>query len=422
MGSLAVLFGVELLLTRTLGREQYDLVVVGLSWLAILAMVSSLGLPTALLRFLPADHAHARFGAMRGAMGWTARVMFLVGAGAGVLLALAVLGLGAEIGREQRTVLLVLALAVPLQVLNMHRQAVLQGLKHPVLALLPEQVIRPLAVAAILLVVRALHSPVTASDAAWILVAALLAGLLFGQYWKVRRTPPAVRQAVAGCERRVLLATALPLGWVGCMQMLSTRADPALLGWLGQAGDAALFNVADRMATLLLFGLIAVNAVVAPLISELYATDRRAELGRLLRRAAGGIALFTIPLAAVLLAAGPYLLTFFGEGFGEAYRPLVFLVLGQTANALAGSVGYLLMMTGHQGVAARLLTACAILKIVLDFALIPAFGATGAAVASAVMLVVLNGSLYLVVWRRLGLDPTLLCFLRRPPAAPADPE
>ena len=97
--------------------------------------------------------------------------------------------------------------------------------------------------------------------------------------------------------------------------------------------------------------------------------------------------------------------------------PLVLLVIGQAINALSGPVGYLLLMTGHQMVAARIITACALLKVVLNIALIPAYGAAGAAAASAVMLIALNGALYVVVRRRLDLDPTLFAFLRRPPTA-----
>ena len=196
------------------------------------------------------------------------------------------------------------------------------------------------------------------------------------------------------------------------MSLLTTRADPAMLGWLSDPSEAAVFAIADRLSLPLVLGLTAVNVVVAPLISRLHSEGKHVELQRTLTLGAVGVAVYTLPLAAGLIFFGPELLKWFGAGFEDAYGPLLWLILAQTVNALVGSVGYVLTMTGHQVVAAKILTACGGLKLAANYFLLPTYGALGAAFASAATLVVFNLALYTVVRRRLSLDTTLGAFLR----------
>jgi O-antigen/teichoic acid export membrane protein len=188
-----------------------------------------------------------------------------------------------------------------------------------------------------------------------------------------------------------------------------------MLGALSEPGQAGLFAVANRIALLLAFGLAAVNAVAAPLISQLHATGEKKELQAMLRLAAKGIALFTLPAALFVLVAGKWLLALFGAEFVAAYEPLCWLVAGQTINALAGSVGFILTMTGHQLVAARIIWVAAIGKLSLNFLLMPTFGALGGAIGSAIMLAFWNIWLWREVRKRLELEPTILALLKNRP-------
>jgi O-antigen/teichoic acid export membrane protein len=63
-------------------------------------------------------------------------------------------------------------------------------------------------------------------------------------------------------------------------------------------------------------------------------------------------------------------------------------------------------MTGHERDVARSLAISALLNIVLGLALIPGWGAEGAAVAAATSLVVWNIVLAVRVYRKLGIRPT----------------
>ena len=110
--------------------------------------------------------------------------------------------------------------------------------------------------------------------------------------------------------------------------------------------------------------------------------------------------------AVVLFAAGEWLLEqVFGGPYVQAYSALCILVIGQLINAVMGSVGLFLSMTGHEKETLRALAISAILNVVLNALLIPKFGIIGAASATAVSVVLWNVILGIQLYRRLNLVP-----------------
>ena len=100
------------------------------------------------------------------------------------------------------------------------------------------------------------------------------------------------------------------------------------------------------------------------------------------------------------------LLRLFGPGFDVARPALLILAGAQLVNALAGSVGILMSMTGHQNAVSVVLAFAAALNVGLNFALIPRYGLIGAAVATGLATVAWNVTLAVLVRRRLGIRST----------------
>jgi O-antigen/teichoic acid export membrane protein len=180
-----------------------------------------------------------------------------------------------------------------------------------------------------------------------------------------------------------------------------------MLGALSSTADAGVYAATTRIGTLVLFGLTAVNSILAPMISELYTRGDMEGLRRTVTRGAWLGAAVAVPTLAALALLGVELLGLFGEGFTEGYTPLLILLVGYGANALAGSVGFLMTMTGHHLQALRILALSAGLNLALNALLIPLYGMAGAAVATAVSMVLWNGLMLAYVWRRFRINPTI---------------
>ncbi len=114
-----------------------------------------------------------------------------------------------------------------------------------------------------------------------------------------------------------------------------------------------------------------------------------------------------------MVVGGERLLRLYGETYVAGWPALGVLVFGMVGNALSGSVGFMLSMTGREKVVASVFAVGCGLNLALDVLLIPVYGATGAAVGTAVTLLTWNGVLLVAVRRELGIDSTVLSALRQ---------
>jgi O-antigen/teichoic acid export membrane protein len=123
-------------------------------------------------------------------------------------------------------------------------------------------------------------------------------------------------------------------------------------------------------------------------------------------------AVLTLPVFLAFVTGGRWLISLmYGDAYSDAYLPLVILSAGQVANALFGSVGLLLTMTGHERDVARWLTVSAACNILLATALIPFFGMVGAAGATVVSLLIWNLAFWRTAIRKVGVDGSILPLL-----------
>ena len=104
---------------------------------------------------------------------------------------------------------------------------------------------------------------------------------------------------------------------------------------------------------------------------------------------------------------GKPILGLFGEEFKNGYLSLLILIVGQLVNALSGSVGYIMVMTGKQKQASIVFAISAALNIIMNLIFIPIFGIAGAAAARAASLILWNVTLVFYIRNRLDLNSTI---------------
>lgn len=381
----ALLLLAEAVAARLLGIGQFGTYAFASAWVFVLSVLATLGFNHALLRFVPTYVAHADWGGLRGILRRANLWVLAAAIAMGVLGSLLLLGLSdCCLAPDRLTALLTALLIVPVLALSGLRQAVLRGLGRIPQALAPEWLLRPLLLIALLYAgARLLAVPLSASMALACALAASTVAFAVGAYWQRRALPGEMHAHAPVYRDRLWLGVAAPLLLLIGLNLVSSRLDVILLGMLAPIEQVGIYSAASRVADVVVFGLVSSNAVVAPLIARLHATGRHDELQRMVALAAKGICLLTLPLALLLLLFGRPILGLFGSGFEAGYPVLVILICGQLVNALAGPVGYLMTMTGHQNRAAAIVGMAALLNLLLNLLLIPRWGMLGAAVATA---------------------------------------
>ena len=410
--SIGLSFLTILVLSRMLGPEGYGQYAYVMATVAILSPLAAGGLPAIVTREVAACRARGDAARMKGVVGFAIVVGLLSLVGVSLVYGLLSMVAGAWAGAAPAGDLLLLTLALLLlATLGGPLRATQEGLKRILQAQVPCAIVQPIVVILLLLLAWwSWRHPIQVQDA---ILLAVLAGalalsvavVLTRHAWRQARP-----RALSGWrfDARCWATAGFALAILGVLSALNAQGNIVLLGWLAGTEATGIFHVAMRNAQLLTLLLGALITPLGPLIAELHARGDRVALQRVVRRSIRIVFLLTLPAALAMILAGEAYLELFGAGFAEGHAALVILAVAQLVNVGAGPVQTLLVMTEHQ---ARIIPAMAwsvLANLVLSVGLIPPFGATGAACASAVSIVLWNVALSYEVRRQLGIDASVI--------------
>jgi len=200
---------------------------------------------------------------------------------------------------------------------------------------------------------------------------------------------------------KYLLTISFPMFLTTSMSYINNQAGVLLLGMFRSESEIGYYAIAVKLATLTSFVLTAINSMIAPKFSELYHSGEMDELFQVVRKSTKLIFWSTAPILIGLVVFGKFiLLNFFGKEFINSYTPLLVLVVGQFVNAICGSVGYFLNMTGNERFVSIVIMMSCIINVALGYVLIPKYGINGAAIASGISMIFWNMAMVIFIKRR----------------------
>ena len=246
-----------------------------------------------------------------------------------------------------------------------------------------------------------------AQVASGFLVMALLAVLV----WKM--TPAEARHTggIGRMDKAVVSFSAAAFVLTG-VQFVLAQADTVVLGLYLHAKQIGIYAVAMALVGFVPVALQSVNQILSPTIAELYAAGKHALLQRLYSTLTRLVVTLTLPLALTFMFVARPLMEIFGPAFAAGAIVLIIGTLGQVINCAVGSVGYLLLMSGHQKQMVQIQITNAVLMIALSLALVPRIGIAGGAVAAAASVAVTNLWALVEVRRHLKFVPYDSSFLK----------
>jgi O-antigen/teichoic acid export membrane protein len=397
-------FALAVLLARALGAEGYGIYAFVFSIVSILAVPAQLGLPHLLVRETARYRYQGNWGLLRGLLRWSDRIVISFSLGIGLASAAVAYSISYHTASVELNAFLYALALIPLVALGNVRGAALRGLGSVVQGQLPEMILRP-GIFLVLVAASALFTQLTAPTA--IALHGIAAGLAFflGSMLLRRSLPPQAKSVDPRYTARDWISSVLPLSLLTGMLIVNTQTDVVMLGLLATTEDVGIYRAVAQLAMLVVFVFTAVDMVIAPYISQMYAARETERLQRLVTLSARAVLTAALPVAIAFLLFGETILAVvFGPDFGSGHAALAILCLGQLANAAAGSVVTLLNMAGHERDTAARVAIATVSNIILNLVLIPPFGTVGAAIASAVTLTLWNSLLCYQVWVRMGIQ------------------
>lgn len=186
-----------------------------------------------------------------------------------------------------------------------------------------------------------------------------------------RRAPYITRgPRTAGVSYRTLLSFSVTMTFVGFMNYSLSITDRTMLGILSTSESVGIYNVAFLISNTLSLIFMGFNNAFAPFISELYHNERHRELSDLYSSLTRTLLIIVTPALIWMIGFGDDLLRLFGSEFPTAYAALVVLGVGVLTRSAVGSVGTLLLQSGHQNYNAFNIVAVTAANIVLNLYLI----------------------------------------------------
>lgn len=404
--SLVAIYGSEILFARWMNLTQYGIYNYAIALSVSLSLLAGLGLPSATLKLVSEYRTQKKWTYLRGIL-QTSWQQTLVASFITVAIATGVLGWLSHTEQLNygSSLLWGVWLIVPTALINLQRE-IIRGFNNITLAYSPSLIVYPLLLVGCAWVWQ-LHSALTGKVAIAITFGSMLLTLAL-QWWLFHRklTTP-IREAQPVLIKRQWWKIVLPLVLFDGSLVVLSHTDTLMIGAMLGAESVGIYTVVLKTSVWVQFILRSVNAISAPMIASLYARGERQRLQQLVSTIAQWMFYPALIVALALIVFATTVLRLFGSQFEAGRIALIILIVGQLVNVGAGSVGYLMIMTGHQLESAQVMAVSAGVNLVLNMVGIRWWGITGAAAATAISMALWNVWLYILVVKRLNVRPSI---------------
>lgn len=392
----------NILLVRLIPVSAIGLYYLALTVCTMGVVVSKMGLDGTLVRFVASSAGKGDWAAVRGVYGMSFKAAIIASLVVTAIMALGAPWLAELVFKEPELAGLIrwMSLAVLPMTLATLYSAALMGVKK----IRDSILVLSVAVQLFSIAGIALFAPAWGvRGVIWAFVAASVITMFIGMaLW--RRAAPESSSVKGVFETRSLLGSCMPLLFLNVAQNIIPWSTIFLLNIWCSTNDVGVYGIALRTAALTNFILVAVNSIAAPKFAVLYERNDMKALSATARHSAWLLTIAAAPVLALFLIAPRWIMGgVYGAQFTEGAAALAILAIGQFVNVATGSVGQLLIMSGHERHYRDNVAVCAVIHVLLSVFLIPRYGITGAAIATAITMSLVNLTSAAIVQFKLGI-------------------
>ncbi len=399
IGSLALSFGVNVLLARMLGARQFGEYSVALAWVLLASSIIQAGLPNLLIRESATREGQANPEKSAALLGFGLSTAFVV---ASVMMLVLYVLYQAEIIILSSPSLMYWGLPI---ILLASWTAVSEAITRGTGAVFVgqiEQVARPLVQLVVLLALVMQWLPRAPEFAMLALFAGSLAAALIAHFVRAQRVP--LQNILAGfMQHRKKLRNLGVLSGIGWSGAVSIQAGVILLGIFDSDLNVANYRLALQVSALSSTGVAIAYATQLPAINAALVAGERATAQTLLVKSSRlclGIGL--IPTLPTLLFGEQFLTAVFGEEYRGIWLLTLILMVGQLGHAATGVVAGVLYAARSEASVLGFQVLFLSLRVFASVLLIPIWGPEGVALATALEVIVFHLVLVVLARRRVG--------------------
>lgn len=403
IASAAIAYLSQILLARWMGAFEFGIFAYVWVFVLILGGLSTIGLNTSVLRFLPEYKEAEQWRLFRGFLSGSRWLVLGVSTAVTCLGIAATWSLHGVIADYYLVPLVVAFFCLPGYALTDIQDGIARSQSWIDLALIPPYIMRPFLLVAMLGIVVWAGFPATALSA---LVAALVATYLttIAQLAIMeRRLDADLPKAKPSYRFPLWLKVSTPILVMHSFYMVMQHVDVLVLNLYVSPSDLAVYYAAIKTTGLIAFVHFAVTAAYSARFSEYHSAGSHELLAHHVRESVRWAFWPSLLAAAGILALGYPLLSLFGPEFTAGYPVMFILAAGLVVRASLGPAESLLSVLGQQNICAVVMFFTLVGNVAMNFVLIPHFGLLGAAMATAGSIAIECALLFWIIKTRLGL-------------------
>ena len=180
-----------------------------------------------------------------------------------------------------------------------------------------------------------------------------------------------------------LLGTCKPILGINLLNFISNWGVTFILAIYVSLQDIGIYNIAWRIITITSIFTLVLNNINAPTYSKEYKIGNITKIEQHSRTTCMLLTIIGLPIIISITLFSNEILGLFGNDFIEGTLALQILAFGQFITFVTGSVGYLLMMTGHEKNLRNITFYVSFIQIALYLIFIPKYGITAAAIITS---------------------------------------
>jgi len=384
-------FIIAFLMARLLGSEQLGLTNITLSVAFITASLASLGLPAAMMRYIPVfasrrDEA-GLWGTLQIGIGLTALLSVFTSIGLFFLAE----PVAERLFHDPRLVplLQVVSLVILFLALGEILAAASRGFKVMQYTVIGQNIAQP-AIRLLLTIILAITVGLNAKNALVAFGLAVITSFFILLYFLTKLFSFKRPLRSARRDTGEMLRFSLPVYLSGLIGTFGNNIQAILLGALNTVANVGVFAVASQIN---LVGQLFHSSIVtasAPIVSELYERGEKEQMGRLYQAVTKWTFMLNLPLFLIVLLFPEPILSIFGKSFVGGATALTILAWANLVGTATGICGSVLDMTGNTNLKMVNSLVAFGLTLGLNILLIPRWGLVGAAIAALTAAVVIN--------------------------------
>lgn len=406
-------FVIGIVLARFLGAEQYGLYSLGLTAVELAAGLASLGLGTALVRYISMFASRRDIARLWGALqvGLALPTVLSVFFGIGLYALANPIAEQLFHAPELAPLLRLVSLVVPLYTLSDMAAAATRGFKNMHYTVIAQNVFQPTSRLILILGIAVIWEinvarVVTVSALAEIMVCCLLVYFLNKQFALKRPW----RMDWRGM--REMLGFSLPNYVSYLVRVFGGNIKTLLLGTLYGVTSVGVFTLAAQVNMISDLFHSSIVTVSQPIIAEIHSQGDREPLSRFYQTATRWSFSLNFPLfLTIVLFPGP-IMSLFGRSFADGEVILSILAWAGLVGVSTGLCGVMIEMTGNTQWKMVNSIMASVLNIGFSALLVPSWGLIGAAVSSLAAVIAINLLRLLEVFILLRMLPYNMNFLK----------